>query len=124
MCVELPAFIHDSALGRGGTTTDMDHLRLAVHTPRLRRHWTDVADFDLKRCVAPARGQRRMDGAPHRRIEQRRRQASVNDTNRVVMILGGFDGKDCPAFASSVMLKSISIPIGGRGSSPATILRK
>ena len=40
-----------------------------------------------------------MDGAPHRRIEQRRSEPSVNDTNRVVMVLGGFDGKDCPPFA-------------------------
>jgi hypothetical protein len=50
-------------------------------------------DLHLERRVGGAGGQRAVDGAAHRGVEQRGGEAAVHDADRVVVELAGRDGE-------------------------------
>ena len=61
-----------------------------------RARWTRSAGrtkfaFTSSVVYATPAGERRVDGAAHRRVEQREREPSVDDADRVVVELGGLD---------------------------------
>src|SRR5205807_3448723 len=86
--------VDDAALGRGDLTAEMNDLGDRLHAPGFAFHRPHVVHLDLQGGVAASFREERVDGASHRRIEQRRRQAAVDHADGVVVELLRLDGED------------------------------
>src|SRR5712692_3069169 len=88
MCEQLAAVDRDNpALCSGDGAAAVDDGTLTPHATSIHRDRPDKVGLDLERRVALAGRQGGVDGAAHRRIEQRHCETSVHDADRVVQEL-------------------------------------
>src|SRR5262249_49584510 len=64
----------------------MDYLALRANQRHRVGQRADDVELELERCVGLARRQRRVHGAPHRRIEQRGEPAAMDGAKWVVVL--------------------------------------
>src|SRR5256885_15568471 len=65
----------------------MDYRAFAADASRVNGDGPDEVGLHLERGVALPHLERRVDGASHRRIQQRHREPAVDDANWVVQVL-------------------------------------
>ena len=73
--------IHQTPLGCCGALATMDDASFGAQWSAVGHHRAHVIDLELEGGVAGAGRHRRMNCAAHAGIEQRRRPATVNDTD-------------------------------------------